>query len=70
MAFAVSNVYTPAQYVDDIIIAISASNEKFDIRDTIVKHHKKICKSKKFFASILMKHNIEYNINNNISLSM
>jgi hypothetical protein len=53
MAFNVSNIYTPSQYVDDIVTAISASNEKFDIRDTI-KRHEKICKSKKFFASLLV----------------
>jgi len=55
MAFNVSNVYTPSQHVDDIIMAISAGNDKFDVRNTIIKQNKKICKSKKFLKIILSK---------------
>ncbi len=50
--FNVSNIYTPSQFVDDIIIAISAGNDKFDKRETIIKNRILLCKSKQFFRSL------------------
>jgi hypothetical protein len=39
MAFEASTIYTPEEYVNNVIMAISARNEKFEQGETMIKKH-------------------------------
>jgi hypothetical protein len=59
MSFEISTIYTPHNYVQNIVQALSAGNEKFDIRDTIIKNPM-LCKNKNTLKSIWIKTNKLY----------